>query len=239
MIYLLYGDNVPLARKKLREILDLQLKKDPEASHFKFDDENFDIAKLEEFTQSQGLFQNKYILVLEGVLQDEKTKDAVIEKIKDLESSQNIFIILESFLKKDVLTKIEKRSEQIQKFELVKKPEVKKSTTIFELTDALGNRDKKKLWVLYQKQILNGTEPAEMHGILFWQVKAMLAAKVSHGAGDSGLNPYVYKKSLSFAKNFELGELVNLSRNLLEIYHDDRRGLFDFNIEMEKWVLGV
>jgi len=239
MIYLLYGDNTPVARKKLREILDLQLKKDPQASYFKLDDENFDEAKLEELAGSQGLFQNKYIVVLDGVLQGEKIKEAVLERIKDLESSPNIFIILESFLKKDVLTKIEKRSEKIQKFELVKKAEVKKSAAVFELTDALGNRDKKKLWVLYEKQILGGAEPAEMHAILFWQVKAMLGAKVSSSPADSGLNPYVYKKSLSFAKNFNVEELKNLSRGLLAIYHDDRRGLVDFDNAMERWVLGV
>jgi DNA polymerase III delta subunit len=239
MIYLLYGDNTAVARKKLREILDLQLKKDPQASYFKFDDENFDVARLEEFTQSQGLFQNKYIVVLDGVLQGEKAKEAVFGKIKDLEASQNIFIILEVFLKKDVLTKIEKRSEKIQKFELIKKPEAKKNTTIFELTDALGNRDKKKLWVLYEKQILGGVEPAEMHGILFWQVKAMLASKVSNNVADSGLNPNVHRKSLLFAKNFTLEELTNLSRGLLTMYHDNRRGLVDFDTAMELWVLGL
>ena len=240
MIYLLYGDNFTQARAKLREIIESQLKKNPDASYFKLNDETWDESKLEEFIGGQGLFQNKYIVVLDGLLEDNDSEKIVLEKIKELEASENIFIIIERSLTKDKLGKIEKRAQKVQKFESVKKiVSEKKEFNVFALTDALGARDKKKLWLLYEKGILSGMDPEEMHRLFFWQVKAMLGALNSESAMFAGLNPFVYKKSLEFARNFKKEELVDLSSKLISIYHEARRGAIDFDVALERWVLEV
>jgi DNA polymerase III delta subunit len=240
MIYLLYGDNFTQARAKLREIIESQLKRNPDASYFKLNDETWDEGKLEEFIGGQGLFQNKYIVVLDGLLEEEDSEKVVLGKIKEIETSANIFIIIEKNLTKDIVGKIEKRAEKVQKFESSKKiVSEKKEFNVFTLTDALGARDKKKLWVLYEKGVLSGVDPEEMHRLFFWQVKAMLGAASSESAMSAGLNPFVHKKSLGFAKNFKKDELVNLSRKLITLYHEARRGAVDFDVALERWVLEI
>ena len=240
MLYVLYGDNFSEARNKLRGIVDSQKEKNPDASHFRLTTQEFDEGKLEEFLGSSGLFQNKYIIVLDGLLSDEENTKIILDRLSEIAESENIFVVIEPSLKKELLSKLEKKSAKVQKFELAKKGGVeKKAFNVFALTDALGARDKKKLWVLYESALLSGLDPEEIHRVFFWQVKSMLGASVSGNALDAGLNPFVYKKTSSYARNFKDGELVALSRSLIDIYHNARRGIADFDIAMERWVLGL
>lgn len=242
MIYFLYGNDFTKARSKLREILSSQIKKNPDSAYFKLNDDNWDEEKLEELIVSQGLFQNKYIVVLDGLLQDEVSREAVLKRLKEMENSENLFIITEGEIKKEIISKIEKRAEKVQKFENPKKISTdknKKDFNIFALADALGMRDKKRLWVLYQRAILSGLSPEEIHPILLWQVKAMILGSENKDANEAGLNPFVFRKSLGFAKNFKKEELVGLSRKLVFLYHDARLGKTDFDIALERFVLEV
>ena len=63
MIYLLYGTDTIKTRKKLHTLLDSMFTKKPDASYVRVDTENFDKERIEEFIGSQGLFENKYIIV--------------------------------------------------------------------------------------------------------------------------------------------------------------------------------
>ena len=110
---------------------------------------------------------------------------------------------------------------------------------VFALTDALGERDRKKLWTLYQRAKYAEVSPEEIHGILFWQVKSMLLAKNAKNAEEAGLKPYPFKKSVGFLKHYTGGEVEHLSRKLLSVSHDARRGLHDFDIALERFVLNI
>jgi len=110
---------------------------------------------------------------------------------------------------------------------------------IFDLADAFGNRDRKRFWVLYQKAKIRNITDEEIHGIVNWQLKSMIIAKKSMNAEKANLKPFVYNKSLRFSKNFEQGDLRKLSAKLVSMYHNARRGLVDFDVEMEKFVLGI
>jgi len=240
MIYLLYGNNFAKARAKLQGIIAEQLKKNTEASYFKLNSDNWSEGKLEELAGSKGLFQNKYIVVLDGLISDKEKGKIVLEHLPNLKISENIFILVEENLTKEILKKIEKHAEKVQVFSDISKEKIKSSEfNVFLLTDSLGSRDKKKLWVLYQKGIFSGMVPEEIHRLLLWQVKTMLVATASSNASEAGLNPFVYKKALSFSKNFTKKELVALSSKLVSIYHDTRRGIIDFDIALEGFVLGI
>jgi DNA polymerase III delta subunit len=240
MIYLLHGNNFTKTKAKLRDIIALQMKKNLDATYFKLNSDNWTEEGFNELIQSRGLFQSKFIVVLDGLLSQKESNEVVLEALKVLKDSENIFIIVEENLTKEVLHKIEKHAEKTQEFSQPKKEKSDaKEFNVFTLTDALGARDKKHLWVLYQKAIFSGMAPEEIHRLFFWQVKAMLSANASKGAGESGLNPYVYKKSLGFSKNFTKKELNLLSSNLVSLYHDARRGITDFDIALERFVLGI
>lgn len=239
MIYFLYGDDRPKVRAKLREIILSQQKKNPDASYFELDEDTWNEEKLKEFIETQGLFQNKYIIVLNLLLEDEGRSEFIISYLDQLRDSENIFIFSEGKVSKDISSKIEKRSEKSQIFSILKKELKKKEVNVFELTDALGMRDKKKLWVLYQKALLQGVNSEEVHRLLTWQIKSLLSAKQSKSANEAGLNPFVFKKSISFSKNFDLTELNNLSFNLVTMYHNARRGVLDFDVSLEKFILDL
>ena len=102
--------------------------------------------------------------------------------------------------------------------------ELDAAATEAEATEDAARRDKKQLWILYTQAKREGISDEEIHGILFWQVKAMLLAARSKDAGAAGLNPFVYSKSKGFLKNFEEKEVENISSSLVTLYHDSRRG---------------
>lgn len=240
MIYFFYGTDKDKARKKARELADVLLKKKPDASFFQMDDENFSLAKLEEFIGGQGLFENKYIVFLNSVLQNKEAREVVLEKLREAAESPNIFIFLEGKMDKATMSKIEKKVEKTQEFKAVEiESTVKEKFNIFSLADIFGRRDKKNLWVLYQQAIFQNAAPEEVSGILFWQLKSMIVASKSKSAKEAGLNPYVFQKSKSLAQNYSGEEMEKLSSALVSVYHDSRRGIHDFDIALERFILGI
>lgn len=238
MIYLLYGTDTIKSRKKLHTLLDSMFFKKPDASYVRVDTENFDEGRMEELVSGQGLFENKYIIVFDNLFADKNIKEIVLKAIKEISKSQNIFIFLEERLNKTELKRFEKYAEKIQKLNSESKLQEKKFD-IFSLTSAFGMRDKKELWVLYQKAKLNNVSDEEIHGILFWQVKSMLLSLNAQSAMESGLNPFVFRKSLGFLKNYSESELKKLSSSLVSLYHDARRGIHEMDTALEKFILGI
>lgn len=239
MLYLLYGNNFDKVRSKLRDITLAQKKKDPHATLFRMDGDSFEEARFEELFGGQGLFQSKYIVVLDGLISDKKVSETVIKSLKECAESQNIFIIIEEYLSKEHLKKIEKLAEKVQEFSLKTAAKEEKPFQIFSVADALGRRDGKGLWLHYQRGLFSGVDPEEMHRIMLWQVKSMIIATNSLNAGDAGLNPFVWRKARDFAKNYKEEELAKLSADLVSLYHNARRGKGEFEILLERFVLGL
>ncbi len=108
----------------------------------------------------------------------------------------------------------------------------------FALTDAIGERRKKDAWVLYQKALHSGQVPEQLFYKVVWLVKSMiLAARTT--ATESGLNPFVYKKSQSFLKNWKAGEIEKLSEDLIKGFHLARRGGGEVETMLEKILLSL
>ncbi len=228
-----------MARRKSRELLNALLKKKPDASSFRFDADTFTDSTLDEFVGSQGLFENKYIVVFDRVFLNKEAKEEIVKNIEAIANSSNIFILLEGELDKKTLGILSKKADKVQEFPLKGKTEKKESFNMFALADAFGKRDKKELWMLYLEALRNDAAPEELHGILFWQLKSMIISHVSSDAKTAGLNPFVFKKSKSFAKNYSLQELKELSSRMVAMYHDAHRGLVEFEVALERFVLGL
>ncbi len=240
MIYLLYGSDREKARRKLGELVGGLIKKKPDASHVKMTAESFSGAELAERVGGAGLFSQKMIVEGDNLFANKEAKEAVLKKLKEIKESENIFVFLEGELDKKTLEKFEKNSEKIQEFS--RSAEAASRDTqfnIFSLTDALGHRDRKVLWTLFTKAKMKNIADEEIHGILFWQVKAMLLASQSKSAEAAGLKPFVFQKSLGLAHNFKLDELKEISFKLVSMYHDAHRGKLDFAGALEKFALQV
>src|SRR3989344_2529577 len=239
MLFFFYGSDTDKSRARARGGIDVMKKKRPEAEIFRITASSWDIATAEQFIEGQGLFERKFIVFFDGVLEQVEVKEWLAQRAQEFSKSENAFVFLERSADATTLKKFEKSAQEIKKFETEKSPRFAKGEfNTFALADALGTKDKKRLWSLLAEAFMRGVTPEEVGGVLFWQVKAMLAAS-GGGAADSGLKPFVYTKSSRYAEGFQHSELVSLSRNLISIYHDSHRGLRDFSSALERFSLSI
>ena len=110
---------------------------------------------------------------------------------------------------------------------------------IFSLTDAIGARDRRGAWIIYQRALSQGVAPEEIFWKIVWQVKSLLLASKTESAEEAGMKTYPYSKAKGYLKNFEVGELLSLSEGLVLGYHDVRRGQGDMETCIEKTILSL
>lgn len=235
MIYFFSGDKFQEVKKSSQELIEKLVKDRPDSSVLQINEENFGEYELSGLSKEQGLFEKQLIVVLNYLISAESVWENIQAKLQEMAESKNIFILVEGPLDKRIRDKIGKTAKESKNFST----EEKEKYNPFLLTDAYGAKNKKKLWVLYQQAILNGSAPEEIHGLLFWQVKSMLVAKLSASPVESGLKPFVFQKSKTFGQNFSEIELKKHSNDLVKIYHDIRKGTGDMSTGLEKFILKI
>jgi DNA polymerase III delta subunit len=246
MIYFLHGENKDRARQKAGELREALLRKKPDALSFTINSENWSEALLDEKIESQGLFENKYIVFIDSVFEDKEAKSAVLDRLTEISTSENVFIFLEGKIDKATLGRIEKKAEKVQVFN---QSAVGKSVegasgasgdfNIFSLTDALGRRDKKQLWILYTQAQSAEVAPEEIHGVLWWQVKSMIVASEARSAESADMKQFVFQKAKIYARNYSKTELDKLANDLVVLYHQSHRGQSEMSSALEQLVLSV
>ncbi|MCB9806067.1 hypothetical protein H6775_02815 [Candidatus Nomurabacteria bacterium] len=238
MLYFTHGTDTQKSIEKTQTLIDSLLAKKPNASLFKLTTENWDLASFQEFLAGQALFENKYIVYISRILEDSEISNIVLDSVKDLQESENIFIWLEGKVDAKSLKQIEKYAEKVQYFEEKEVRTVKSEFNIFSLGEALGNRDKKKLWLLFN-EAKEYFVIEEIHGTLFWQVKSMLLALRAKSADEAGMKSFPFSKAKGFNKNYSEKEVYNLSAKLIDIHNQARRGIHDFDIALERFCLEI
>ncbi len=240
MLYLIFGTDTEKSRRKLHELLDSAQKKRPGSELFRMNTESWVEGRFDELVVSQGLFEQKYTVVLDNLFERKEVKDYVLDRIKEVAESKQVFLMLESKIDAATLTKIKKVAKQVQEFEKKDEDKFRKPTgSIFSIADGLVSKDKKKLWTKFIDFIYKGTAPEEIHGIFFWQVKNMIISLKSSTLAETGLSPFVYKNALNGSKNYKIEELQNMSSDLVQMTHRVRQGEGDLEIMLEKWILSL
>ena len=245
MIYFYYGTDTESARKKAKITVDSLVAKKPEATVIKIGDEDVVEDRISELVGGQSLFSIKYIVYFHRTLDNKKNREVILKNIKDIAKSDNIFIFAEGKMDKTALTKIEKNAEKIQEFikpakTLNKKEKlalIGEKIDFFEFADALGRRDKRGLWVLYQDALAEQVPAEEVHGIFYWQVKSMLLAKKCKTPEEANMKSFPFEKSRGYSGNYKDGELEKMSSELVSMYHEAHRGNTDFFVALEKFIL--
>ena len=246
MIYFFYGTDTEKAGKKATATVDSSLKKHSDATLIKIDDETLSQGRIDELVGAQALFYNKYLVYLHRAFDNKENKELLVKNIKEIGKSENIFIFAEGKMDKASLTKIEKNAEKVEEFIKPEKALTKKQALavrgekidFFEFADALGRRDKRGLWVLYQDVLAEQVPAEEVHGIFFWQIKSMLLAKKCNTPAEANMKPYPFQRAREYGRNFgKDGELEALASRLVYMYHEAHRGNIDFHIALEKFIL--
>lgn len=192
-------------------------------------------AVLDGAITTRGLFGETTLFVLDGVLEKKDEQEIISSRAAELASSSNIFLVIEPSPLKECVTALCEHAVESFEFALTKQKSWP-AFNIFSLGDALGKRNKKDLWVLYQQALGNNMSPEEISGTLFWSIKNMTLMKTMTGGGDAGLSPTVAPKARSAAKNYSLEELHAMSRSLVHAYHEGHRG-GDMAVELEEFIL--
>jgi uncharacterized membrane protein len=237
MIYFLHGTDTKNSRKKMHEILGQLSAKRPNSEVFKMTSENWQSEQFDELLGAQGLFEKKYIVVLDFVLSLKETREFVLEKVAEMQNAEHWFLILDGKTDAATVKKLEKFSYKSEEFS---KPESRKEQPIiFTIEGGLLARNKKQLWICFVDLLGHGIAAEEIHGVLFWAVKNMIIAARVESGKDSGLAPYSYSKSLSGGRNYKLAELKKMSGDLVEMTHKVRNGNGEMEVMLEKWILEI
>ncbi len=141
-------------------------------------------------------------------------------------------------------------SQELEKHGLAPKtniPLIKKENkiNIFHIADAIAEKDRGRAWLLFQKALLAGLDPEEIFWKIVWQVKNLMLIKKLSLSSEKKIievtkfHPYVVKKTLSASRNYSEEELAGYSSELIDLYHNARRGKADFDIGIEKFLIKI
>ena len=236
MLYLFYGTDRNKALEKALGIIDKKLEEKRDAMVFKVDTASLSQNMLIELSGGQGLFEQKYIVHLKDVMDDDAAKDVVMGFLKDIKESDNVFIWTDGAILKKDLTKIEKHADKM--WEHVAKEKVEEKHNIFGIANYLVARDKKNLWIEYQK-LREHFVPEEIHGTLFWAFKNIALVANTKSAADTGLKPFVYSNTKKALDKYSREEISDRLWSLTRILGDSRRGEGELDVLLERWVLAV
>ncbi len=243
MLYLFYGTDADRVRAKVGEVIEKLKTKRPDASVFSFNPESWSAGQFEEMIGAQTLFAGKSIILGRELLGFSLAAEFILKHVDEIQESENIFFLQEGELKKDIVSKIEKKAEKVQEIGVkAKAGKPRDAYNIYAFSDALGDRDRKGLWIEYQRALHAGLVPEELFWKCTWQIKNMLLATRGSRAGTPeslNMNPFVFKKALSAARNYTEEELVSLHRDFVKIYHDARRGRGELAVGLEQKILAL
>ncbi|MDP2705203.1 MAG: hypothetical protein U1D31_02550 [Patescibacteria group bacterium] len=236
MIYFFYGKNTKALRTKLHVFIDVLLGKKPDASVVFIDKNSWSEEKFENLIEAQGLFSEKNIIVLDSLFEEKEIEPALTRTLSSLKQSKNIFVIIEKAPSSVLRSRIEKSSEKTQFFDISDEKDEKKPN-VFSLTDAVSQGDRRKAWVLYEKFIRQGVSAEEIHGALFWQIKALSLSLTSKTAVEAGLHPFVFSKSKTAAVKQGKQKTEEMLSSLVRMYHESRRGGEGLEDALELFIL--
>ena len=244
MLYFTYGTDKDKVRIRHKDIINKLLAKKPDATLVSFNDENLTETALEECLGGQGLFESRFIVEIDRVISDMEQKNILYKWAGEISDSKNIFVWREEKVDIKTLRLVEEKATKVQKFgDTVKVSyfDKKNGFSIFDLGNALGKKDKKSLWVLFQKSRIHNSSPEEVHGMLHWQVRTILAVLSfpKSSALQLGMKSNVYNNANSYARNYTKSEIRGVSKKLLEIYYDSRAGGDVLDIALEKFILSL
>jgi hypothetical protein len=204
---------------------------------FNFQPDNFDPDNFREKLLGKNLFTGSHTVAARDLSELAVARTAVQELGDVLAATPHRVWFLETGEGNDLATWLQERADEIKTFILPPTQKVKFNP--FSLADALGARDRQRLWLLFQEALADGLEPDEIFWKLFWQAKNMLLVAVSRPGEETGLKPFVAGKARRAAQNYTSVELQALFGQLVDLYHSHYPNSDEFNFSLEKLILTI
>lgn len=230
MIYFFYGSDVEKVRTKAFEWVAKAREKEPNLAYVRLAREELTEAVLEDAVQSGGLFVSRLLVLIDDpfpalrtMSDDEDNGEAdgggsVIEDyIEKLADSDNAIIILAPKILAAKAKKIRAKAKVEYVFDKASSREVARGFNS-GLVDALGARNREKLWLEMHRSLLAGDAPEMLHGLLHWKARNMMEK------GSRAWKPT---------------EARALSLRLIELLQNSRRGGLDLPLSLERLALSI
>jgi DNA polymerase-3 subunit delta len=125
------------------------------------------------------------------------------------------------------------------------KPELE--TDIFETIDAIASQNKKKALGLLHSHLEQGDSPIYLFSMIRFQIKNLLVVKdlaqkgmpYSLVVSDSGLHPFVAKKSYSLSQRFSLKSLKKIYWDIFELEIKIKTGKIDPSMALDLLIVEI
>lgn len=131
--------------------------------------------------QGGGVFMGPQVVIFDRVFGSDEMKELIFASLQLMKLAPDSFYVVSEKLDTATQKQLEKYAEETKKFEAARS--AKEASSIFAIANALKKSDKKTLWVSYQRELMSGTAPEAIHGILFWAAKDMFL-KSREGSGE-------------------------------------------------------
>jgi DNA polymerase III delta subunit len=187
MLYAFIGHDVKVNSARARQFVDGLVKKEPYAPLVTMTEEDFNFDALAELLQSSGLFKDKSIIKLVGVMS--LVTEDVEGFVEKLAASEHIVALVDGELTPLVREVMENRATKVMQTAALAKVQ---PPNRFAITDALFAKDTKQLFIEIERARALNAPIEEVVGMLFWATKTML---LSQQVPTPALNPFVLRKS--------------------------------------------
>lgn len=233
MLYVFFGTDTDAVRTHAFETL-ATFGGDASARASRITVDTYAPGMLGELAGSTSLFGEPDIVVLDTLSENETAFEEVLRALAPLGESMNTFVLIEKELSVAIQRECRVHAKVCEEFK-----KEKEKLDVFALCDALIARDKKRLWLLFVSLTREGVSMEEIIGILQWQLKVLRLAERTRGPEEAGQKPYPYNKAKRALTHFKKGEVDELARSLLIIYHEGHTGKRDTAFALEEWVLRI
>lgn len=220
MLWIIQGDD---SLKKHTEIQKLKDKVSPDV-FFQYDAISPQVSLLKD---SHNLFNEKHLILVSEVIFEDFSKD-----IGAYVASPHYFVFCVSSLSS--LDK--KKLEHVTIIDCVSLKKTKEFN-LFDISDAFISKNKKELWVLYQKSLREGVVPQKIISVLLWQIRVLYIVSQKEEK-EAGLKPFVVTKAKKALNSFSSQDLEQYMKELVSMYHDAKRGI-DLSNSFERFILSL
>jgi len=233
MLYVIHGTDTDKVRKKTTQLVEMLQKKRPDASLFRVNQDTWREDFLEEIIPSISLFSPKNIIVLDFLFDNEEAAKKIIDNLSHLKETEHVCIVAEGKLTKEELKKLTAKAEKVEEHNKGEVIQKKESPKTFALASALIEKNNRKAFEIFQELQKEGIPTEEIHGVMWWQFKALYLTVTTKSAKEADLNPFVYSNCKRVANNWSPEVVSKYLERLMDMYHKAHRGGLDFIAELE------
>lgn len=165
MIYAFIGTDHTKVRSKAGAWIDAGRAKDPELTYIRMTEDSFDEGVILENLGGQSLFAKRMLISLDGVCA--KNEAFVLENLKSLAESDNVFALIEGKLLAKAKKEIEKHATKVFSYDAV----TKDGKPNFAIWNAIDRGDGVTAWKEYQKERKAGGEPEMLAGFIHSKIR--------------------------------------------------------------------